>query len=182
MRQLKFVHIPKTGGTSIEDVAIAKGIRWGRFHRAYGWHHGFLTDKPARFKQKYAWFTVVRNPYTKLVSEFYCPHARTNKETRSVQVFNSSIVAHIRNRSSHGDHWVEQYKYLDKHIKHVLRFENLVEEFNALMKNRNIPLTLGLHRNKADKFFSEKDLLPETVALINDVYAKDFELLGYAKL
>lgn len=182
MKPLKFVHIPKTGGTSIEDVAIKKGIRWGRFHKAYGWHHGFLSDKPLRFQQRFVWFTVVRNPYTRLVSEFYCPHATTVKTTRDVSLFNSSIAERIRTRSLHGDHWVEQYKYLNENIKHILRFETLVSDFNALMELYQIPLSLHLHHNKAAKVFGVEHLFSTTIALINEVYAKDFEVFDYAKL
>lgn len=35
-KELKFIHITKCAGTSIEDLAKEKGIFWGRHHEEYG--------------------------------------------------------------------------------------------------------------------------------------------------
>lgn len=34
-KELKFIHITKTAGTSIEDVAFKKNILYGRYHQEY---------------------------------------------------------------------------------------------------------------------------------------------------
>ena len=43
MKPLKFIHITKTAGTTIENLGLKKNIKWGRFHKEYGpcWHRIF---------------------------------------------------------------------------------------------------------------------------------------------
>ena len=72
IKELKFIHITKTGDTSIEDIGKNNNIIWGRFHEEYGWWHEPFIRKHESLKSKYNWFTVVRNPYTRVISEFYC--------------------------------------------------------------------------------------------------------------
>ena len=83
-KKLKFIHITKTAGTSIEEIGIKNNQRWGMYHFEYGcpeeklnnkrnnpgfWHQPFSL-KPKALKRKYDWFMVVRNPYTRCLSEF----------------------------------------------------------------------------------------------------------------
>lgn len=183
MKELKFVHITKTGGSSVEDIGIKYGIEWGRFHSEYGWWHSFLPLKNESFKKKYNWFTIVRNPYSRIVSEFYCPWARGfDQKTLDVEVFNKIIIEKIQQRSSIGCHWSEQYKYIDENVSHILKFENLKQEFNDLMKIYNLNIQFNIHQNKSFKIFNEKNLSKKTIDLINEVYDKDFSFFNYQKL
>lgn len=192
MKELKFVHITKTGGSSVEITGIQNGIEWGRFHSEYGWWHSFLPLKNESFKKKYNWFTVVRNPYSRIVSEFYCPWAiGFDQKTLDVEVFNKIIIEKIQQRSSTviwdgiiycGDHWSEQHKYIDENVSHILKFENLQQEFNDLMKIYNLNIELNIRQNKSFKIFNEKNLSKKTIDLINEVYDKDFSFFNYQKL
>ena len=79
MKELKFIHITKCAGTTIENMGKKNNILWGRFHKEYGcnyilgppWHEIFKNQN-TNLKLKYDWFVVVRNPYERLISEFYC--------------------------------------------------------------------------------------------------------------
>ena len=67
-------------------------------------------------------------------------------------------------------------------VDHVLRFENLHEDFSQLMETYDLDVKLPTH--KAPKYLhddrlSAKDLYPETIEIINRVAAQDFVLGGY---
>ena len=76
MKELKFIHITKCAGTSIENIGKRHNILWGKFHKEYGWWHGIFQNKSLEMKLKYEWFIIVRNPYERLISEFYCKWAQ----------------------------------------------------------------------------------------------------------
>jgi hypothetical protein len=197
-KSLKFIHITKTGGTSIEDCAISKQIQFGRFHHEYasskmktfsGKYHMYFPMVSTNVKNKYDWFMVVRDPYDRIISECHCKWGGGNwKQIKhdskrcSADQMNKYIQMRIRTRTPHGYHYSEQYKYLDDSLDiqiHVLKFENLKEEFDALMEKYNIDVQLDVHHNQNNKRFSVKDFSKETIDLINVVYEPDFRLFGY---
>jgi hypothetical protein len=61
----------------------------------------------------------------------------------------------------------------------VLRFENLEEEFNSLMKEYGYSIVLNKKVNVSNKFALLADLTPDTIRLINRIYEKDFTTFGY---
>ncbi len=180
MKTLRFIHITKTAGTSIEHTGKINGISWGLHHSEYGPWHEFFPRKSRALKDKYDWFMVVRNPYTRVVSEFYCHNGGPTNKNVSVNVFNKEIRNRIESRSTFGDHWSEQYKYLDETcVIHILRYENLKEEFDMLMLKYGFAFTLSAHLNKGHKTYTERNLDNDTVSLINHVYQQDFLTFSY---
>ena len=77
-------------------------------------------------------------------------------------------------------HFIPQYYYIEN-IKDViiLKYENLNEEFNNLMTNYNLNLTLNLHIQKSDKIIELEQLSEININLIKEIYKKDFELFNY---
>jgi len=184
MKELKFIHITKTAGTSIEEIAKEKNILYGRYHTEYGGWHVFFKYKPKDFKNEYDWFLVVRNPYDRIVSEFHCKWGGVGNQSSKYnrEGFNNYIRQKIMRRLPIGGHYSEQYKYLDNdpNIKiHILKFENLDEDFNSLMKTYDLDLRLTKDLNKNEKSFTVKDLSPDNIKLINNIYKKDFEKFNY---
>ena len=184
-KALKFIHITKTAGTSIEDCAKKKGILFGRFHKEYGFWHHYFTNKPRWLKLKYDWFTVVMNPYERIISEYHCKdggigHADPN---HSVAQFNSYVRNKIMHREPWGHHYAVQHRYIDANPNvriHVIKFENVKEDFDKLMRTYHLDVTLDVVANKpSSKIFHVSDLSEKTVRLINEVYAEDFRKFGY---
>lgn len=102
-KRLEFVHITKTGGSAVEKVGAGEGIIWGACHYmnltevgcgkadieyiAPNYQSYALTSPwhtPPKLLKKYVeaaqypytdaeLFVVIRNPYDRIISEYYCP-------------------------------------------------------------------------------------------------------------
>ena len=76
---LRFLHIPKTGGTTVETLGKELGLRWGMYddrfrsksaeHRCSAWH---VPQRPAKKGGAHdRTFCVLRHPAERLVSQFH---------------------------------------------------------------------------------------------------------------
>jgi hypothetical protein len=191
-KELKFIHITKTAGSSIETVGLEKNKRWGIHHKEYGFWHGIFPNKPNNLKEKYDWFMVVRNPYTRIISEYNFIANSLGLKNHTAEEFNIFIKLWILNASNNkenhplygrvgGDHFTEQYKYYDPSVKiHIIKFENITEEFNNLMKSYNYDIILNKKVQVSKIYFNVNHLLDENIKLIRTVYKNDFEMFGYS--
>ena len=102
MKELKFIHITKCAGTTIENIGKKNNILWGRFHKEYGWHHEIFPNKIPKLKLKYDWFVVVRNPYERLISEFYCKWGGVGK-IDNIDDIDEKIITSMLDTSSQKD-------------------------------------------------------------------------------
>jgi hypothetical protein len=194
-----FVHIPKTGGQSIEHVFLAEhGLDWNS--RA-----GLLLRKkradekgPPRLAHLYAReyaglefvsgetfaaclkFTVVRNPYDRAVSawRFRMEGAKADRS----ETFRDFVMTlgkpdeHRRNRA--------QFQYvLDTSdrviVDRILRFETLARDFADLsgeIFGRAVALP---HVNKSAIARPADADDPEVKRAIHRLYERDFDLFGY---
>lgn len=187
MKELKFIHICKNAGTSIENIGKVNNINWGRYDLFYKncsidkqtWWH-----KVIKKNNNYDWFMVVRNPYDRIISEFYCPYDKIDKINFTKDEFNKYIQMKIRKRETQQGHYMPQYLHLDSNITlHILKFENLDEEFNNLMKLYNLDIKLNRHDNKSIKHkYTVEDLDMRSILFINGTYNKDFEYFSYEKI
>jgi hypothetical protein len=62
-------------------------------------------------------------------------------------------------------------------IDHVIRYENIQNEFHALMDAYTLDIVLP--PKPQVNGFSKKQLTRETIAAINEYAKRDFELFGY---
>jgi hypothetical protein len=199
MKELKFSHITKNAGTSIEKAARAQGINWGMYHmigkeprnddQVSTYWHDPISNLPLDIRQKYDWFIVVRNPYDRIVSEFFCPWISHATKEYTVDEYNSIIQHCITNRlffpQTRGKgHYMEQWRYLDPSVTvHVLKFESLAADFLTLMNNYGLKISLDTVCNRGrQKKFSRDDFSAKTIDMINTVYKMDFELFGYTMI
>ena len=72
LQRFVFVHIPKTGGQSIEKSFQWKGLR----HRPFEYYENKVVNLKEYFK-----FTFVRNPFDRLVSSYVYIILNLNDET-----------------------------------------------------------------------------------------------------
>ena len=71
-----------------------------------------------------------------------------------------------------------------KVVPHVLKLENLTDEFNQLMFEYNSDIRMDKHTNKGSTFidvdkFGVEDISEENIKLINDIFANDFLYFNY---
>ena len=109
---------------------------------------------------------VVRNPYERFVSQ-YNWHTTWRKEQIGINEYLCREIALIdSDMNKKGYQFTEQYRYLEEqyNIK-VLRFENLEEEFNQLMKEHGYNIVLNKKVNVSTKLACLVDLAPTTIDL-----------------
>ena len=205
MKELKFIHITKCAGTFIENIGKSNNYSWGQWHQEYGWWHEAFVDKPEWLKKKYDWFMIVRNPYSRMISEYYCKWAGVGKNEwfdrgfyghDKKEEFNKFLVKQIKNRNNFNiqsrerGHYIEQYKYLDKNYNiNIIKFENFNVDLKNLFKKYNIKINIddynkmNTRQEHNDKIlYTVEDLNSEAIELINNVYDKDFKTFGYEKM
>ena len=203
MKELKFIHITKTGGTSIENLGRKFNINWGRFDLDVTENYATLKNipfwhKPLYLFSKYPYlnndvFLIVRNPYERIISEFHCNYFGYNGcKCRKVKInnkdeFNNFIREKILTESlikTSNGHWLPQHIYLRnlKNKVNILKYENLKEDFENLMLKYKLDLVLNLHDNKSKKNFNINDLDIITISMINKIYHKDFVVFNYPKI
>ena len=203
-KPLKFLHITQNVGSSIEKEAVKKGVLWGRFDdglRGYlkddifgfFWHYPVSKLKSSLFEENDV-FVVVRNPYERAVSECFWEleesGPKVTKNNLSKENFNQIISERIKGEKQENiGHWLLQSNYVfneqgEKVARYALKFEELPDNFNNLMKECGLPVILheSTRENASNKIYGPKDLSPEIVKIINEYYQEDFDNFGYQKM
>ena len=195
-KKLLFIHIPKTGGTTIEN-----NIRKNTPQTLYSGSTNSLLDFPYNKKSlQHQFYTtiykfrhkldvnfdnikiisVVRNPYDRIISDLFW-HKLINKNFTTEQVYNV-IKNNYLDRNDLDNHNEPQYKFiadenseLIKNIK-IFKTETLNESNNELKKF--IGFNINIKQKNVNKDYSNY-LNQYSISLINTFYEKDFELFDY---
>ena len=241
--KLGFVHIPKTGGSSVEVAGADAGINWGscifkpllergiepkkerepdKTPTTFGHNNNAQSSEvhdcpsqellerykhhtvPRNVRNSLApWhvplkclpvpyyqdmfqelFAVVRNPYTRMISEYYfsCEHFGVTRTQRCTSRINRNdptfmnvwIQQQIRRQalskapnptcdSYARGHFIRQYDFVygwngERRIEHILRMEHLEEDFRNLMMSHNLDHKISLPKRQVKKR-STQDIL-----------------------
>jgi len=193
--KFKFIHIPKTGGSSIEEV-------FSLFNKKNFWRPTFiykiekcyfapqhlthnLLDHFSPESKDWFSFTYVRNPYTKIVSEYFYIHRSFYNvviDNFTEDHFKDWIVNDLVKFDM--DHKLPQSTFIDKEVDMVLKFENIQEDFKKLCNKLNVKHELthtqkdkgNINKNKIVEQLSK-----ETKDLIYNIFKKDFEMFNYSR-
>ena len=206
--RLSFIHIPKTAGTTIEELGSRQGILWGRYHLEndvaltqsktkdvyYNWH------VPPRFCGQHnpyknsATFCVVRDPVSRIVSEYKWFHADDHSKDNPTDMNtwldnmltenNVYVTGGIDGHGHKHGHLFPQHFYVyntsgKKTCDHVLLMDDLTHQFNRLMKQYGIDtvrMTDDTRYNDSDFTVSESDIDPSNLSKIRELYKEDFKL------
>jgi hypothetical protein len=190
-RPLKFLHIPKTAGSAIENAAGENGINWGScafFHKPkrdicdypgtewpmrIGWWHLPTYVFPLAESDPYQHaevFGVIRDPYERMVSEFYYICTLKVKDWRPDQCnrsklhestyMNQWLMRKMHDRETKtaagylldNGHFTPQFEYIvgpheTRYVDYILRLDDTLNpQFAHLMQ------VFGLGHVKLKKF------------------------------
>jgi hypothetical protein len=192
-----FVHIPRTGGNSIQSVLArysedkltcgnfqdgidrfgVQGIYTGNKH--FRLQDYFDTVPPELFSKLFI-FTVVRNPWERAISSFFMPlkWISMGRQPRwSADEFRCHL-AHMRSIAP----MLKVNGTLGR-LDMVLRFETLAADFAALTARLGLETATPLpQRNKGYRLENWKhyySLCPDLVDLVGKRFAEDIEMFGY---
>ena len=150
-----------------------------RFVSLYNWDN-MRQKMPYNMGQQFEQIIGQNMPYhmgqqfEQKMKQNICSNTRINEYLRSG-------FQHISvGKNCVGCYYTEQYRYLDPKCNiRILRYENLEEEFNQLMKDYEHNIVLNIKHNTSIKIASLSDLTLETIESINSIYEKDFTTFHY---
>lgn len=211
--RLVHIHIPKTAGTAIETYFHDIGhLKWGYLSwTGSGYGHGrwyeyqhlsmyeLRTLSNAAF-DGYRSFAVVRDPYSRVISEFlWRCWIRSQYPNASIEFFDSfktflesipkDIDSQWLNHMQGADrkwanfliHVRPQYHYVDDGegkslVDDILNFESLDQDMARLLN----PYGLNADRFRAPEIRDLKHYYTSALLdVVNEIYAKDFDRFRY---
>lgn len=191
-----FLHIPKTAGTTIEFWLENSGkyeqLLFSQEKledlKATPQHLGYETlsqitnglKRPLEYK-----FAIVRNPYDRLVSEFFYRLKLGNRTlgNRPEELFSSwvthNLIKYRKNKSILDNHLRPQSYFVGEGVD-VFKFEDGIQ--NAIV---SVGEKLGIEVNneiKAKKVSVRKEVIWSRTAikLVSEIYAEDFDKFQYS--
>ena len=187
--QCIFVHIPRTGGTSIEQKL---GLFETPFHTAQDHRPIYVIHNEVDKKEfdRYFKFTIVRNPWSRLFSWYKCV-LNDVEYKQSLGVPDSCSFHDFI--TTHSDQWVlkpQLYWLKDTsdmvHMDFIGRFNRLEHDFAKVgkllgLKDTSLPRLLPapeLKTSGEQSYHHHYD--PELKKIVADRYAEEIELFGFS--
>jgi len=186
MNELKFLHIPKTGGSSIEHAANKVGLMWGKFDKSLKAKHSCKWHTPQIVKG-FDMFSIVRDPYDKIISQFYHKNKVGSYTSLRLNKWVENVLRVIPIKPHfHQNHFYAQ-KYFVQYSTYVLCFDRLQADLTALLSIYGLPpMKLGHHygggrqnrkrRNANFKRLKKKDFSRDIRLQIQKFYKEDFQI------
>jgi len=183
-----FIHIPKTGGTSIECmfgmVRYMEGKVAAFSENVEGKHftcHRAMQQYGDNFEEYYKW-TVVRNPWTRDLSIYNMMKGQLKYRHMSFAEFlNEVTIKEVKAGERNVFRNQTDYILNDGEIKvdQIIRYENLKYGWNEVCKKLGKPHEELVHLRKAKKNQYSQVFSGENIKLIAELRREDIQLLGY---
>lgn len=208
-RKTLFVHIPKTGGQSVETVFLNDlGLKWDeravlglrrnddpgagpeRLAHLYGDEYVRLGHVTGEQFDSYTRFAIIRHPYDRMISEYRWrmkTHIRRGHKG-DLPTFDAFLNRDLSDEYSDvSRHMQTQVRYLlDGQgrclVSHILRFERLAEDIAPVFRKIFGKTRVLPHANRGDPavIFGRDNLTKAHKDLLAERYRVDFETFGYA--
>lgn len=187
-KRYTFIHIPKTGGTSVEEWLASLG----EMHYYSPVIPSFMKCTPQHLTADYLKllnpipsdksFCIVRDPYARAESEYKYRHPNVNHINPpdfSIWML-SHLDAYNRNKHHRDNHFLPQAYFVNSEIK-CFRFE---DGFRSIFKDISEYLGIAtpgdvnyLNKSEGGELTWSNELLDR----FNNIYGCDFEAFGYSK-
>jgi hypothetical protein len=194
-----FVHIPKTGGNSIQNVLrlysedqivclnpLQDGVeRFEVRNPNYSYEkHSSLAEYesilgPDLFASLYK-FACIRNPWERMISFYFSPHRQVTQWSRNEFV---QFVEEVPSMLSYLGQRVSSFTSGSAEallgVNRLLRFERLQEDFDMVCHDLGIPRQVLPHRNRSSRRHYSEYYDSRLVKLVSTKCAADIEYFGY---
>lgn len=198
--KLIFYHIGKTGGMSVErSLGLPPGdYKIYRPEYVYGINHGVMTQhaRPTYIQrcidtktyEDYYKFTIVRNPWDRLVSCYYYLYNIHKQRYGDFASWLSNFAYnHVMNKKyNEGDHLTPQHEYThtnnEQTVNYIGRYETLQDCMNRLCDNVHIPRRElpTINRSGKRKGIKYRDCYTtDEIDMVYTMYTPEIELYGY---
>ena len=169
-----FIHIPKNAGTSIEKYFGNGSVR------IQPNKHADIHEIKRKFKNSYnnyRKFTIIRNPYDKMVSWYF--YLKRNLGNHNVVEFSDWIKD--PSKFWHANDPISflkpQCEWIDDTVE-IIKFENLNKALNKFFnKEINLPITNKSNHKHYLEYYNK-----ESLDIIYNKYKKDFSEFNYKKI
>lgn len=192
-KRILFVHIPKTGGTTVENWMRSLGD----LHFYSIGVPGALKCTPQHFTYKLITqlvgssyfdyiFTIVRNPYQRMLSEYRMHAVRAEKEFfHRAPAFSLWLETALRtyqaNPFAYDNHLRPQWEFVTEDVK-IFRFEDgILQILSKVAADLGVPTPsqVGWDLDTRSGVDQTTKLDSHDQRTIESVYGKDFDVFGY---
>jgi len=177
-----FIHIPKTGGCSIEEWGYKNGYFWGAHLWAFIDAFGLRSEVPLQhIPMLFLYpppktFAVVREPVDRFLSEVnYRLQLKMGKMLKPrMHDYPLFLLYEFQKDPGYSaGHFIAQHEYLLPDT-HIIKFENGLDKGMSEYLGKEVKLPRD--NVTAWKVIKRKDLTSFTLDKLHELYAKDFKL------
>ena len=194
---LLFIHVPKTGGTAIEQHLRSIGFTGFFDPPTYMPVRPYLKVPPAHYDYGYLnrlfdldrlySFAVVRHPVKRMVSEYKWALERSTLTGPLAGMGFADFIRYMfeqyrSNENVASGHFKPQVRFVGEKVRKIFKYEaGLDSIINRVLQDIGMTVSTQLSLPVVNKT-SGRDVVPSDsdVALIREVYAEDFEAFGYS--
>lgn len=190
-----FIHIPKTGGNSIQNILrdysdekiVCKASYQDGFERFELESKQFGTTKhssvneykirlPSEFFEASYKFTCIRNPWDRMISFYFSPH-------RGVKYWDRNLFIELINNVQPALNYLripkEDANNILKKFDYIIHFDQLEEGFSDVCKQIGITKKSLPVRNKAIKSHYTKYYDDELVQIVGNLFEDEISLFNH---
>ena len=194
VKQIVFIHIPKTAGTSVNHVLKAYEVNKCKRDKRYNYHDPYFllqNNNPLINEKRDFVFSVVRNPFTRTYSSFN-HFNRINELNVSFDIFLDICLSRSHKfPTPDREFWKTPMIFYPQSVflykkdgslkkNNIYKFEDLTlleKKLGSILKTKmNFPLL-----NMGDSSNYYESYTPQNIERVLEIYSSDFHNFNYSQ-